>query len=88
METAWKSKRKIELQRISPLIATLNTLEIGDLETIRSRLTSVRSVLVERDLMDLVQQVDECLAALERGDLMEFQRLKASVTSRLGHFRN
>jgi len=75
------------MESVDTLIATLNNLELGDLESIRTRLGSVRAELSKRELGELVAKLDECLSALGQGDLANFRRLKASVVSRLGHLR-
>ena len=68
-------------------IATLNTLEIGSLDKISERLVAVREALVRHKLEDLVEKVDACKNALERGELDEFKRLRETIVSRLGHVR-
>ena len=75
------------MQSLDALIATLNTIELGDLEKIRGKLVEIRSELEQRELAELVGKLDESLAALERGDLQDFRRLKATIVSRLGHLR-
>lgn len=68
-------------------IATLNTLEVGSLDTISERLVAVRQELVRHQLEDLVEKVDACKNALELGELGEFKRLRETIVSRLGHIR-
>jgi hypothetical protein len=75
------------LNKVDSLIATLNTIEVGEIEKIRDRLLEVRVELDRRRVMELVEKLDECLAALGRGDLENFRRLKESIVSRLGHLR-
>ena len=75
------------MQSVDSLIATLNTLEVGALETIREQLLDVRTELERREFGDLVTKMDECLEALGRGELKDFRRLKETVVSRLGHLR-
>ena len=75
------------MESVDTLIATLNNLELGHLESIRTRLGSVRAELSKRELGELVAKLDECLSALGQGDLTSFRRLKASIVSRLGHLR-
>lgn len=75
------------MQEVGGLIATLNTMEVGDLDSIRSRLLDVRRELLSRDYGQLVTHLDECICALDRGDLKSFRRLKETIVSRLGHLR-
>lgn len=75
------------LQGVDSLIATLNTLEVGELTKIRARLLEVRAELESRELNELVDKLDESLAALERNDLQDFRRSIATIVSRLGHLR-
>jgi hypothetical protein len=75
------------MDSVDSLIATLNNLEIGDLGAIRTRLRAVREELTKRGFGELVEKLDECLAALDRGDLGNFRRHKATLVSRLGHLR-
>ena len=75
------------MQSLSALIATLNTLKVGELGVVRDQLMDVRTELESRDLAELVSKLDECLAALGRGDLKNFRRLKETIVSRLGHLR-
>jgi hypothetical protein len=75
------------MQNLGALIATLNTLKVGELGTVRDQLMEVRTELKHRDLVELVSKLDECLAALDSGDLKNFRRLKETIVSRLGHLR-
>ncbi len=75
------------MQNLGALIATLNTLKVGELGAVRDQLMEVRTELEHRDLVELVSKLDECLAALGSGDLKNFRRLKETIVSRLGHLR-
>jgi hypothetical protein len=75
------------MNNVDALIATLNTIEVGEIDSIRTQLLDVREELGRRDLVDLVTTLDECLAALADADLKNFRRLKESIVSRLGHLR-
>ena len=75
------------MQNVDSMIATLNTIEVGELKTIRDQLLEVRRELKRRDFGELVAKLDECLVALRRGDLKNFRRLKETIVSRLGHLR-
>jgi hypothetical protein len=75
------------MNNVDALIATLNTIEVGEIDSIRTQLLDVREELGRRDLVDLAMKLDECLAALADADLKNFRRLKESIVSRLGHLR-
>ncbi len=75
------------MSTLDTTIATLNTLEVGSLDKISERLVAVREALVRHKLEDLVEKVDACKNALERGELDEFKRLRETIVSRLGHVR-
>ena len=75
------------MQSLDSLIATLNTIELGNVDKIRARLLEIREELEQRELTELVGKLDESLSALGRGDLQDFRRVKATIVSRLGHLR-
>ncbi len=75
------------MSKLDATIATLNTLEVGSLDKISEQLVAVREELVRHNLEDLVEKVDACRVALERGELDEFRRLRETIVSRLGHVR-
>ncbi len=75
------------LNNVDSLIATLNTIEVGEIGKIRNRLLEVHVELDRLRVVELVEKLDECLVALGRGDLKNFRRLKESIVSQLGHLR-
>ena len=75
------------MSKLDTAIATLNTLEVGSLEKIGEQLLLVREELARHGLDELVDKIDACRAALERGELAEFRRLRETLVSRLGHLR-
>jgi hypothetical protein len=75
------------MQNIDAMIATLNTIEVGELDSIRKQMSEVRAELERCSYGELVEKIDECLGALGRGDLKDFRRLKETIVSRLGHLR-
>ena len=75
------------MQNVDALIATLNTIEVGELDSIRKQMSEVRAELERCRYDELVEKLDECLGALGRGDLKDFRRLKETIVSRLGHLR-
>ena len=75
------------MRSVDSLIAALNSIDVGELGSIRDQLGEVRAELARLELEELVGRLDECLAALGRGDVKNFRRLKETVVSRLGHLR-
>ena len=75
------------MQNVDAMIATLNTIEVGELDSIRKQMSEVRAELERCSYGELVEKIDECLGALSRGDLKDFRRLKETIVSRLGHLR-
>ncbi len=72
---------------VDSMIAALNTIEVGELKAIQDELLEVRRELKRREIVELVDKLDECLVALRRGDLTNFRRIKETIVSRLGHLR-
>ncbi|HEU0094508.1 MAG TPA: hypothetical protein VFS78_20505 [Vicinamibacteria bacterium] len=75
------------IARIDVLLSTLNATDVGTLESIRAKLEQVRAELVELDQPDLAQRAAEAMAALTRGDVVEFKRSRAFLQSKIGHLR-
>ncbi|MFQ5791424.1 MAG: hypothetical protein ACE5JI_13210 [Acidobacteriota bacterium] len=75
------------MPNVDSLIATLNTLEVGELGKIRAQLLDVRAELEREQFVELVEMLDACLEALAGRDLEGFRRLKATLVSQLGHLR-
>ena len=75
------------MQSVDSMIATLNTIEVGDLQVIRDQLLEVRAELERCEHVELVAKLDECLAFLGQGNLKDFRRIKETLVSRLGHLR-
>lgn len=75
------------MDSLDNVIATLNNLEMGRIDTIDAQLGAARAALRDRELSDLAEKLDDCRLALARGDLQEFRRLRETIVSRLGHLR-
>ena len=75
------------MEKLDALIATLNTIGMGDLDKIRVSLADVRRELDQRGLTELVEKIDLCQDCLLKGDLDGFRRTRETVVSRLGHLR-
>ena len=70
------------------IIVSLNSLGIGDLDSIRKKLETVRQEVRAQGQIELADRLDEASSALDRGQLTEYRRLLAQVVSRLGHLRD
>jgi hypothetical protein len=75
------------VDRIDVILSTLNATDVGSLDSIGDKLRQVRDELLALDQGELVDRVDETLAALARGDLAEFRRGRAFLQSKIGHLR-
>ncbi len=73
--------------RIDVLLSTLNATDVGTIDSIRAKLEQVRAELVELDQPELAARAAEAVAALSRGDVVEFKRGRAFLQSKIGHLR-
>ena len=73
--------------RIDVLLATLNSADVGNLETIAERMGQVQKDLETLGQDDLAGAAREALTALRRGDVAEFRRGRAFLQSKIGHLR-
>lgn len=69
------------------ILATLNSAEVGSLDRIAEKMREVASDLRGLGHPDLALRADEAIAALGRGDVAEFKRLRAFIQSKTGHLR-
>lgn len=69
------------------ILATLNAAEVGALDRIAARMSSVAADLRAIGQDDLAVRADEAIAALNRADVAEFRRLRAFLQSKAGHLR-
>jgi hypothetical protein len=73
--------------RIEMLLSTLNATDVGTLESIRAKLEHVREELEGMERPELAARAAEVIAALVRGDVVEFKRGRAFLQSKIGHIR-
>jgi hypothetical protein len=73
--------------RIDVLLSTLNSTDIGTLDSIREKLEQVRAELAEMDQPELSARASDAIASLARGDVAEFKRARAFLQSKIGHLR-
>jgi hypothetical protein len=76
-----------EPKRIDFILSTISATDIGSMETIVDKLRQVQAALSEMDQADLSARANDAVAALERGDLAEFRRLRALLQAKVGHLR-
>ena len=70
------------------LILRLNSLSIGDLELLKSRLAAIRHDLGDLGVLgqqDLTGRLDDSIRHLEAGEMADYRRMVSQVVSRLGH---
>ena len=75
-------------QRASSVMAQLNGLAVGDLQSIQAALESAGSELETIQQLDLAASVRDARQAVDCGDIKNFRRLIAQVVSKLGHVRD
>lgn len=71
----------------SQLIALLNSLATGDLDSLTSRLDEASAACGTLGYDDLVAALAEAKVSLVSGDLRTFRRRVEKVVSKLGHLR-
>ncbi len=69
------------------LIAFLNALSRGDLDSIATKLEEARAACIELHQPELAAKLEEALAALRASDLKTYRRNLETVVSRLGHLK-
>ena len=70
-----------------PLIAFLNALSLGDLDSITGKLEEARASCLDLQQPELAGKLAEAAAALKAGDLKTYRRNLETVVSRLGHLK-
>jgi hypothetical protein len=71
----------------SKIIASLNSLGVGEMDVIRAKLDEARRACLELDRADLAQRLGEASSALGRAELKTYRKRVESVVSQLGHLR-
>lgn len=71
----------------SKLIAFLNAINVGELDSIRGKLAKAEQVCREMDQDSLADLLGEAAAALAGADLKTYRKRVATVIARLGHLR-
>ena len=73
--------------RIDLLLATLNAADVGSLDNIAEKMRQVEAELRELGETALADRALEGLGSLRRGEVAEFQRVRAYLQSKIGHLR-
>lgn len=73
--------------QIDLLLATLNAMDVGTLDSIREKLGQVEEGLKALGKDELAARAAEATAALMRGDVAEFKRGRATLQAKIGHLR-
>jgi hypothetical protein len=71
----------------SKLIAFLNAINVGEMDSIRTKLDAARQACRDLDLGDLEGVLAEAEEALGRADLKTYRKRIETVVARLGHLR-
>lgn len=74
--------------RVDLLLSTLNATDVGTLDSVADKLGQVKDALLELEEPELAVRATEAIAALRRGDVVEFKRARAFLQSKIGHLRS
>jgi hypothetical protein len=69
------------------LLATLNSTDVGSLDSIAERMQQVQQGLESLGRAELAGAAAGALVALRRGDVTEWKRARAFLQSKIGHLR-
>ena len=69
------------------IIACLNSMGIGEMDVLRSRLSEAREACRGIDQLELVAKLDEADRALDVCDLKTYRKRVETVIARLGHLK-
>lgn len=72
---------------IDVILATLNALDVGTLDSIRAKLSQVEQALRAIGEEELATRSAEASDVLARGNVTEFKRLRATLQAKTGHLR-
>lgn len=71
----------------SQIIAFLNALDVGELETLHVKLAEARQACIDLGREDLAENLDEAGVALRESDIRLYRKRVHHVLARLGHLR-
>lgn len=72
---------------VAQIMASLNSIHMGDLEVIASRLEQAKSACTELGHDELADKLDEAKQAFARADVKLFRKRVDHVVARLGHLK-
>ena len=73
--------------QVQGLMDLLNSINVGELGSIETKLASVREDLRGLGESEVEKVIEEAWASLTRADLVNFRRLLAQAVAKLGHLR-
>lgn len=73
--------------KIDIILATLNSADVGSLESLTAKMRDVELELRAIEQVELADRANDAERALMRGDVAEFRRLRAFLQSKVGHLR-
>jgi hypothetical protein len=71
----------------SQLMAFLQSLNVGELDGIRTKLDQAREACIEIDQGDLAEKLQQAEQALDDADMRTYRKRVETVIARLGHVR-
>ena len=71
----------------SKIIASLNSLSVGKMDVIRSKLDEARHACLALDRADLAEKLGQASSALGRAEMKTYRKRVESVIAQLGHLR-
>ena len=71
----------------SQIIASLNSLHVGEMSSIRAKLEEARRACLDLEQADLAERLEEAGKALDRADVGTYRKRVESVISNLGHLK-
>jgi hypothetical protein len=71
----------------SQLIAALNSLDVGELDGVRTKLAKAKQACADLQQEELAKKLTEAEAALLKADLDTYRKRVETVIARLGHLR-
>ena len=69
------------------LLALLNSLSVGELDSIAGKIEQAKAGCLEIGESDLATRLDEALEALDGLDMTTYRKRIETVVSKLGHLR-
>jgi hypothetical protein len=71
----------------SQIIASLNSLHLGEMSSIRAKLDEAKRACLDLAQSDLAERLEEAENALGRADVKTYRKRVETVISHLGHLK-